>query len=581
MDQFNEQHIRRFYRLLAHGTDFSDMRCINVNGGGVVDRSIVQGEEAVVSWAKRFNGKGNLFTGRNPRTGTGTVSRITTASLDLDAVREKGTAATEAAVQRVIVGARRIVSAFGCGDVGMSGNGCLVILSGFNTPVAECKDFESKLVAVENRARALLSDAKGEIICDHTHDSARMVKLLGSLSCKGNQKDWRLSRFLDLSNNPRSTQSLFSEAPRVAAPSLPSSKDLVKKTIYASRSEADFALAFHYKQAGLGPEDTLAALQAHVIGRQTDTADQKRILDKVFSGAGPDDTPSNVGEPLAVVVADGGFLREHRERLFTAPAGAEFPTGFRLLDEHVRLRRGEISTIAARPGVGKTSIAIKIASELCKQGKRVLFCTTEMSADAILSRFVSILSGVSTASNLHGQYTNDQRDRLTEAYSKLESFGSNLQLCDKTSPRLSQIRSYAESTRPSLIIFDHIQHVGGSTGDARVDVSAFVRGLKDVARDFNCPVLALSQLRRLGKDKNGKEPEPSMSDLKESGTIEEESAHVVLLSLLTGEDKDEKAAVLAHVAKNRYGPLMRIGLEFHRPTVTFRDLETDTQQCEL
>jgi len=576
VDQFNEQHVRRLYGLLKHSNDFSDLRCINVNGGGFVDRSIKKGEEEVVTWAKRFNGKGNLFIGRNPRAADGTVSRITTVSLDLDAVRPKGTAASEAQVGRVIAGARRLVSSLGCGDIGISGNGCLIVFAGLCVPFAEYKSIEQKLVSLENYARSLLSDCKGEIICDHTYDSARMVKLLGSLSCKGDQASWRNSRFLDLSNNPRSSKDVLEQVPGTQTVTLPSSKELVKKTIYPSRSEADFALAFHYKTAGLGPDDTLAALQHHAIGRQGDVKDQERLINKVFA-PGVTSLRDLTDKPLDVVVNTAGFLRNHRERLFSAPVGAEFPTGFKLLDEHVRLKRGEISTIAARPGVGKTSIAIKIASELCKQGKRVLFCTTEMSADAILSRFVSILSGVSTASSKHGQYTDGERDRLTEAYSTLESFGENLRLCDKTSPRLGQIRDYAAQSKPQLIIFDHIQHVGGSTGDARADVSAFVRGLKDVARDFDCPVLALSQIRRLGKDKNGKEPEPSMSDLKESGTIEEESAHVILLSVLSGEEKDEKAAVLAHVAKNRYGPLMRIGLEFHRPTVTFRDLELDNE----
>jgi KaiC/GvpD/RAD55 family RecA-like ATPase len=285
---------------------------------------------------------------------------------------------------------------------------------------------------------------------------------------------------------------------------------------------------------------------------------------------------SNESTPVFIPTSLG--LSDHRNKLFSATGRAEFTTGFKLLDKFVWLRRGEITTIAARTGIGKTSIAIKIACELCKQGKRVLFFTTEMSSDTIIERFISVLSGISTSAGKLGDFTDSDRSAIERAYAELESFGDRIQICDKTSPNIRQVRTVAETAKPEVIIFDHIQHIGGATGDARTDISSFIRGLKDVARENDCPILALSQIRRLGKDKQGKEQEPGLTDLKESGTIEEESAHVIILSLLSGEDNDEKIAIVANVAKNRFGPKFKTGLRFNRPTVTFADLEVDDAQ---
>jgi replicative DNA helicase len=295
----------------------------------------------------------------------------------------------------------------------------------------------------------------------------------------------------------------------------------------------------------------------------------------ILAWAREDGAPSQGRQGSSIFTPTASGLETHKQRLFGAVSVCEFKTGFKLLDQYVRLRRGEISTIAARTSIGKTSIAIKIACELCSQGKRVLFCTTEMSTDTILERFVSILSGVSTASSRIGTYTDDERLLLSGAYDKIEGFGDRLQICDQTSPTIEQVQRYANISKPDLIIFDHLQHVSGATGDSRYDISKFVRGLKDLAREKDCPVLALSQIRRLGKDKQGKELEPGLSDLKESGTIEEESAQVVILSIVSGEDNDDKIVVAANVAKNRFGPKLRIGLAFDRPTVTFSDLELD------
>jgi replicative DNA helicase len=110
-------------------------------------------------------------------------------------------------------------------------------------------------------------------------------------------------------------------------------------------------------------------------------------------------------------------------------------------------------------------------------------------------------------------------------------------------------------------------------------MSLDLRGLKDIARSLNCAVLALSQIRRLYRDpKTGKEIRPTLSDLKESGTIEEESGAVLLLSILSDEPENPVRCLYSELAKNRYGPLAIIGIEFNKLTATFKNMEGEMSQ---
>ena len=129
-----------------------------------------------------------------------------------------------------------------------------------------------------------------------------------------------------------------------------------------------------------------------------------------------------------------------------------------------------------------------------------------------------------------------------------------------------------------MLIYDHIQHIGGPADAARSNVSQFVKGLKDIARELNCAVLALSQIRRLYKDpKTGKEVRPTLeSDLKESGTIGgKKSAAVLLLSVLSEEPDSAIRCLYSDLAKNRFGPITVVGVEFDKFTAHFKDLEAE------
>ena len=214
---------------------------------------------------------------------------------------------------------------------------------------------------------------------------------------------------------------------------------------------------------------------------------------------------------------------------------------------------------------------------MAREGKRVLYFTSEMSVDSTYDRLLQVLSGLSGDKFTTGKFTDEDGIKLDAAYAELKGFGERLTLCDAASPKIEQVRRTAEKVKPDLLIYDHIQHIGGAADAARSNVSAFVKGLKDIARDGNCAVLALSQIRRLYKDpKTGKEVKPTLSDLKESGTIEEESGAVLLLSILSEESDSPIRCLYSELAKNRYGPITVVGVEFNKFTAHFKDIE-DTE----
>lgn len=285
----------------------------------------------------------------------------------------------------------------------------------------------------------------------------------------------------------------------------------------------------------------------------------KRQPDQSAFGVGPniETRPINLITPANAMQ---GYLLRRAERL--QRKGPEIATGFKRLDELTGgLRRQELFTVAARTGRGKTSFAIGLIPGLIRQGKRVLFFTTEMSHDAIYDRLLQRLSVEAKAS---GSCPEDM----------LASFGENFVISDETSPTTARAREIANLVKPDVLIFDHIQHVGGNADNQRAMVSLLVRGLKDIGRDLNCGIICISQLRRMFINPKTKEEQiPTLGDLKESGTIEEESAQVLLLSSINGELGMGKTLIRAELAKNRYGELATIPMEFDMIHSHYREID--------
>lgn len=198
---FLESHIRALYRLLGHRKDeYTDVKCIDVNAKQLIATALLQGEDTFVEWAKKYNGSGNVFVGRNPRSIDRKVCRIGCFTLDLDPIRAVGTAATEEMVRQCRKTATAILAKYRGGLCADSGNGVLLVFR-----VQELKEtfsaFDQALGLFQDKIQKEFCEGTG-VICDRTQDAARLIKVIGTMSTKGDKTQWRISKWSDAIPHP-------------------------------------------------------------------------------------------------------------------------------------------------------------------------------------------------------------------------------------------------------------------------------------------------------------------------------------------------------------------------------------------
>lgn len=216
------------------------------------------------------------------------------------------------------------------------------------------------------------------------------------------------------------------------------------------------------------------------------------------------------------------------------------------------LRPGELCVIAARPGVGKTTLALMWAMEVAlRQRKKVLFKSLEMTREELAIKVTSAISGVamSEIKKMDKNYTGGQIVKVREALAYQKQIGNFLVIDDGTKNTLADLASAARSEKArgglDLLIVDYIQLMtAGNRNSRHEDVSEITRGLKLLAKDLKIPVIALSQLNR-ESEKNRKDTRPRLDNLRSSGSIEQDANQVILL---WRKEIDEEAEDIPYVA---------------------------------
>lgn len=247
---------------------------------------------------------------------------------------------------------------------------------------------------------------------------------------------------------------------------------------------------------------------------------------------------------------------------------AGVPTGLSSFDNDMGgLFPGELAILAARPGVGKTSFALQIASHNAEQGRLVYFASLEMSAAELALRLACGKSGVSNRLVRIGKMGADESKRLSEAMNRQAK--ASLEIHDRSSLSIAGIRREIRKRKKrglTLAVVDYLQLV--APDDRRLpreqQVARMVRSLKETAREYDIPLLCLCQLNRQA---DGDET-PRLSQLRESGTIEQDSDVVLFLSMHEPKENESHNAVLT-VAKNRNGETGPIRLNWDGPTTRF------------
>ncbi len=263
------------------------------------------------------------------------------------------------------------------------------------------------------------------------------------------------------------------------------------------------------------------------------------------------------------------------------------PTGFKQLDNILSgLQKSDFIVIGARPSVGKTTFALDIARNAAKAANLpVAFFSIEMSKDQVVDRIIAAESGVSLWKLRTGRVNEDvEYQMIQSALDRLAQ--THIFIDDTPSPNILQMRAMARRLQVEhglgLVIVDYLQLItprNTRTDNVVAQVTEISRGLKALARELDVPVLALSQLSR-EVDKRG--DNPKLSDLRESGSIEQDADVVLLMSRVRG--KGDPTAIdlgggadenLVHVsvAKHRNGPLGGLDLILDTDAVSFKTID--------
>ena len=285
------------------------------------------------------------------------------------------------------------------------------------------------------------------------------------------------------------------------------------------------------------------------------------------------------------MVSIGRILEATREKIIENQKKAGriigLATGYDGIDRATLGFQGsQLIILAARPSVGKSALALNIATNVCKLSNKpyVAFFSLEMGLEEEGLRLLASTSGVDSNDLKTGKLSNtDDWEKVNWAIKNLQDL--NLLFDDSGSTTVQDVRSICRKKKAEgkldMVIIDYLQLLSTAEKfESRTQqIGEITRVLKELARELKIPVIALSQLSR-----SGEEGEPKLSDLRESGSIEQD-ADIVMFLYRPKEDvmpdqKDDKSKRIINcsIAKNRSGMLAKFELLFHGPTTTFHNI---------
>lgn len=254
-------------------------------------------------------------------------------------------------------------------------------------------------------------------------------------------------------------------------------------------------------------------------------------------------------------------------------------SGFKDLDKLTAgLQKSDLILVAARPSMGKTAFTLNIASYVGTHGCKVAFFSLEMSKEQLMQRMLCAEGGIDATKLRTGQLDTQEWNKLVHVADTLSR--APIYIDDTAGITVMELRSKARRLKAEhgldLIIIDYLQLMQGrpsKNGDNRQqEISEISRSLKALARELDVPVIALSQLSRSVESRQIKKP--MLSDLRESGSLEQDADIVMFLYREDYYDKDTENKNITDiiVAKHRNGPVDTISLFFQKEYTKFRDL---------
>ena len=333
--------------------------------------------------------------------------------------------------------------------------------------------------------------------------------------------------------------------------------------------------------------ETATIIQKNATDDNVEVADAVDIAEKEILNVGRTRRTTEfrkIGDVIAKTQEDIERLVKNKGKI------TGLTTGLRDLDNVTEgLHETQLIIIAARPAVGKTAFALNIAAAAAKSTKKnVAIFSLEMPAEQLVLRMISSLGQVDNKKLQTGRLDTEDYMRINEAMSQLAD--TNIYFHDGASTTASEIQAKCRrlSTQGEglgLVVIDYLQLVDASSryqGARQQEISEISRKLKTMALELNVPVIALSQLSRNVEKREDKRP--VLSDLRESGAIEQDADIVAALHAPESDtpqtDDSIPSPIQLIILKHRNGPTATIDMLFKKKTSTFLSLKKDGGQSE-
>lgn len=325
---------------------------------------------------------------------------------------------------------------------------------------------------------------------------------------------------------------------------VPSSRGLEQyaRTVVDHRIERDLAAA--------------AAELADLASATGPVAERLDAAQKLILGLSETSTE---GDPREIAEVLHTFIEDLEARMERGGEISGLPTGLKDLDEKLDgLQNGDLIIIGGRPSMGKTSLAAQIADDNALAGKSVLVFSLEMSAAQWVQRSISRLGRIDSHKLRSGKLDGDAFERISSTIGRLHH--RKLVIDDRATVTVDRMRSRARRVKRKhgldLIVIDYLQLMNADAGDNRNEqISNMTRALKLLARELEVPVVLLSQLSRKCEERSDKRP--VMSDLRDSGSIEQDADVIVFVyrDEVYNPNSDARGTAELLIRKNRMGEI--------------------------
>lgn len=283
---------------------------------------------------------------------------------------------------------------------------------------------------------------------------------------------------------------------------------------------------------------------------------------------------SHIGEVLVKNINTIQMLTEKKGEL------RGLTTGFAALDNVTSgLQKADLIILAARPSMGKTAFALNIAANAAKSGGKVLIFSLEMSEELLSERILSTEALVEIKRMREGTIDDEEWSKITDAAVRLDKL--DIMIDDTPGISALEIKNKCKRMKMEkgldLVVVDYLQLMTfeGKAESRQLEISALTRYLKQLAREIDCPVIVLSQLSRAVESRKGDEKKPVLSDLRESGSIEQDADIVMFLYREDYYKKEESTRPNecdVIIAKHRNGPTDTVVLTWVGKYTKFSDM---------